>query len=119
MATRPDRHDKIAFVLISCMLLILTGVAVFVLLPTRPLHLPADRPATPTPQISVDGDLEKGFCSLLAAAPDLDPRIATELSRSPAVHYMLAQLAAAYGREPTPGAREQLLTECRRLKLIS
>jgi hypothetical protein len=63
--------------------------------------------------------VEGVFCGLLAQAPDLEPRFGTALSQSGELqHQTLGALAGRWGQDGDPGARAQVMLECRRLGLV-
>lgn len=104
-----------AVVLMLCCGVFAGGLAMWVDAPPRRVPF---SPAVATPEAAPDGETERALCGLVDRPQGLDLRIVDQASRSGKVHYTLAAVLQQYAAEPTPGAREQVLIECRRLDLL-
>ncbi len=110
------RSHRIGAVLVGVTIALFFAM-IYIFVTTPPRQAP-DNLRPPAPRMTEQAaPVEGAFCGLLAAGLD-DPRYGTALSQSGELqHQTLGALAGRWGQDGDPGARAQVVLECRRLGL--
>jgi hypothetical protein len=114
MRVRTQRRIGAALVIVMCGMLAVMLVLFWSSYPPRNAAPAPTASSTPERVAAVEG----AFCGLLAAGLT-DQRFGTALAQSGELqHQTLGALAGRWGQDGDPGARAQVMLECRRLGLV-